>query len=89
MEDKITAEDMIERLGLEKKPKFSLNVVMLSFWYSTVKWLILKPFVKLSYILNGRIMGKKKWYERHFTNPIRYRGLSRLTYKLTKYVMFK
>ena len=28
MEDKITAEDMIERLGLEQKPKFSLHVVM-------------------------------------------------------------
>jgi len=71
MEDKITAEDIIERLRLEKKPKFSLHVVMLSFWYSTVKWLVLKPLLKVSYILNGRMMGKRKWYERHFTNPIK------------------
>jgi len=27
MEDKITAEDMIERLGLEKKPKLFLHLV--------------------------------------------------------------
>jgi hypothetical protein len=27
MEKKITAEDVIKSLGLEKKPKFSLNVV--------------------------------------------------------------
>jgi hypothetical protein len=75
--------------GIAEAEQCAIHVVMLSFWYSTVKWLILKPLVKLSYILNGRIMGKKKWYERHFTNPIRYRRLSRLTYKLTKYVMFK
>ena len=28
MEDKITAKDIIERLGLEKKPKFSLHNVI-------------------------------------------------------------
>ena len=38
MEDKITAEDMIKRLGLEQKPKFSLHVVMCSLgWH---KWKI-------------------------------------------------
>lgn len=39
---------------------YNLYIVMLSFWYSVVKWLALKPLVKLSYILNGRIIGKKK-----------------------------
>jgi len=32
MEDKITTEDMIERLGLERKPKFSLHVFMCRFF---------------------------------------------------------
>ena len=33
MKDKITAEDMIKSLGLEKKPKLNLYVVVLSFFY--------------------------------------------------------
>jgi hypothetical protein len=31
MEDKITAEDMIERLGLEQKPKLFLYIVIASY----------------------------------------------------------
>ena len=62
---------------------------MKTIWYSTVKWLVLKPLVKLSFVLNDRMMGKNKWYERHFTNAIRYKRFNRLCYKLTKYVMFK
>lgn len=75
--------------NIDKQKQCDIHVVMLSFWYSTVKWLVLKPLVKLSFILNGRVIGKKKWYERHFTHPIRYKRLNRLCYNLTKYVMFK
>ena len=38
MEKKITAEDMIKSLGLEKKPKFSLNGVRCSLGLH--KWLV-------------------------------------------------
>ena len=69
--------------------KCTLCVVMCSFWYGAVKWLVLKPLVRLSFIINGRIMGDKKWYESHFTTPIRSKSLSRTTYRLTKYIMFK
>lgn len=89
MEDIITAEDMIKRLGLEKKPKLTLYAVMCSFWYRTVRCVILKPLVQLNYIVNGVIMKEPKWYQRHLTTPLRNRKLSRLAYKLTKYVMFK
>ena len=33
MKNTITAEDMIKRLGLEKKPKFSLHIVIYWFLY--------------------------------------------------------
>ena len=46
MEDKITAEDMIERLGLEKNPKFSLHVVM----WRLIGWL----YPKCNHCNNGR-----------------------------------
>jgi hypothetical protein len=71
-----------------KQPLF-IDGVMLSFWYSTIKWLILKPLVKLSYIINGKMIGDIKWYQRHFTKPVRWQWLNRVSYKLTKYVMFK
>ena len=79
----------IKIINVDKQKQCDIHVVMLSFWYSTVKWLILKPLVKLSFVLNGRMIGKKKWYESHFTNPIRYKILTKLCYNLTKYVMFK
>lgn len=53
-----------------------------------VKWIVLKPLVKLSYIINGKMMGDIKWYQRHFTTTVRWRWLNSVTYKLTKYVMF-
>ena len=53
-----------------------------------VKFLILKPMVKLSYIINGKVMGKVKWYQRNFTGDYKWKWLNRTAYKLTKYVMF-
>lgn len=89
MKKEIDAEYMVKSLGLEKKPKFSLHVVMISFWHNTVKWLALKPLVKLNFIINGKVMGDIKWYQRHFTTPARWQCLNKTTYKLTKYTMFK
>lgn len=58
------------------------------FYFFLVKWFALKPLVKLSYIINGKMMGDVKWYQRHFTTPVRWKWLSNVTYRLTKYVMF-
>jgi len=54
-----------------------------------VKWLLAKPITKLSYILNGRTIGKPKWYEKQqFISPVPYPFVLNTAYKLTKYVMF-
>lgn len=73
---------------LSTKQLLFIDSVMLSFWYDTVKWLVLKPLVKLSYIINGKMMGDIKWYQRHFTTLVRWKWLNSVSYKLTKYVMF-
>lgn len=70
------------------KPLFWVSAVIRRFYFLLVKWLVLKPLVELSYIINGKIMGDVKWYQRHFTTPVRCRWLNNVTYKLTKYVMF-
>jgi hypothetical protein len=75
--------------GIAEAKQCDIHVVMLSFWYSIVRCLVLKPLVKISSIFNGRIMGKKKWYERHFTPTIRHKRLNRICYRLTMYVIFK
>jgi hypothetical protein len=75
--------------GLADAEQCDIHVVMLSFWYSTVKWLVLKPLVKLHFIINGKVIGDIKWYQRHFTQPVRWQWLNKVTYKLTKYTMFK
>ena len=75
--------------GIADAEQCDIHVVMLSFWYSTVKWLVLKPLVKLSYIINGKVIGDVKWYQRHFTTPARWKWLNNITYKLSIYVMFK
>ena len=62
--------------------------VIRRFYFFLVKWLVLKPLVKLSYIINGKMMGDVKWYQRRFTTPVRWKWLSNVTYRLTKYVMF-
>ena len=64
------------------------TAVIGSFYFFLVKWLVLKPLVKLSYIINGKMMGDVKWYQRRFTTPVRWKWLSNVTYRLTKYVMF-
>lgn len=54
-----------------------------------VKWLLIKPITKLSYILNGRIIGKPKWYEKkQFVSPVPYPRVLQAAYKLSKYAMF-
>ena len=70
------------------KPLFWVYAVIRRFYFLLVKWLVLKPLVKLSYIINGKMMGDVKWYQRHFTMPVRWKWLNSVTYKLTKYVMF-
>ena len=69
------------------EPLQQCNVIR-RFYFFLVKWLVLKPLVKLSYIINGKMMGDVKWYQRHFTTPVRWKWLSNVTYRLTKYVMF-
>ena len=66
----------------------SQDAVIRRFYFLLVKWLLLKPLVKLSYIINGKMLGDAKWYQRHFTMPVRWKWLNSVTYKLTKYVMF-
>ena len=70
------------------KPLFWVYAVIRRFYFLLVKWLLLKPLVKLSYIINGKMMGDVKWYQRHFTMHVRWKWLNSVTYKLTKYVMF-
>ena len=69
------------------EPSHKADVIR-RFYFLLVKWFLLKPLVKLSYIINGKIMGDVKWYQRHFTMPVRWKWLNSVTYKLTKYVMF-
>ena len=69
------------------EPLQQCNVIR-RFYFFLVKWLVLKPLVKLSYIINGKLMGDVKWYQRRFTTPVRWKWLSNVTYSLTKYVMF-
>lgn len=71
-----------------QKPQLNILAVICRFYFIVVKWLILKPLVKLNYIINGKMMGDIKWYQRHFTTPVRWKWLNIVTYKLTKYVMF-
>lgn len=70
--------------------KYLLNLfsVIRRFYFFLVKWLLLKPLVKLSYIINGKMIGEVKWYQRHFTGKSRWRWLSRVACKLSKYVAF-
>ena len=69
------------------EPLQQCNVIC-RFYFFLVKWIVLKPLVKLSYIINGKLMGDVKWYQRRFTTPVRWKWLSNVTYRLTKYVMF-
>ena len=64
------------------------NAVISRFYIFLVKYLILKPLVQINYIVNGKMMGKIKWYQRSFTKPIRNRFLNTISYNLSKYVMF-
>lgn len=64
------------------------NAVISRFYIFLVKYLILKPLVQINYIVNGKMMGKIKWYQRSFTTPIRSRFLNTMSYNLSKYVMF-
>ena len=69
------------------KPLFGVSAVIRRFYFFLVKWLVLKPLVKISYIINGKMIGDVKWYQRHFTMPVRWKWLNSVTYRLTKYVM--
>ena len=53
-----------------------------------VKWVVLKPMVKLSYIINGKMLGDVKWYQRAWDGNVRWKWLNTTSYKLSKYVMF-
>ena len=66
----------------------SLFSVIRRFYFFLVKWLLLKPIVKLTYIINGKMIGKVKWYQRHYTSPPKWKWLNRTAYKLSKYVAF-
>lgn len=62
--------------------------IYIYFWL--VKWLLLKPMVKLSYIINGKSLGTVRWCQRKF-NPSKgfnWNWLGVTAYKLSKYVMF-
>ena len=72
---------------VHSEPLQQFNVIR-RFYFFLVKWFVLKPLIKLSYIINGKMMGDIKWYQRHFTTPVRWKWLSNVTYRLTKYVMF-
>ena len=64
-----------------------LSVVMFSFKL-VVKFLVLKPLVKLSYIINGKVSGKIRWYQKKYNGVIKWKWLNRVCYQLTKWVMF-
>lgn len=54
-----------------------------------LKWLVLKPLVRLSWMVNGKILSPVRWYERKWDGHIRWRWLSDYTYWLTKYITFR
>ena len=64
-------------------------IINLYFWI--VKWFAFKPITKLSYIVNGKMLGPKKWYERTYDmeNGSRWKWLTTVAYKLGKYVCFR
>ena len=64
-----------------------LSIVMFSF-KTAVKFVVLKPLVELSYIINGKAMGEIKWYQKKYNGVIKWKWLNNSTYKLTKWVMF-
>jgi hypothetical protein len=73
--------------NLARTPQLNILAVTQVYFF-LVKWFILKPLVKLSYIINGKMMGDVKWYQRHFTTRVKWKWLNSVTYKLTKYLMF-
>jgi hypothetical protein len=64
------------------------NAVISRFYIFLVKYVLLKPLVQINYVVNGKMMGEIKWYQRSFTTPIRSRFLNTISYNLSKYVMF-
>ena len=79
-----------EKQNTELSEKEALHIadVIRRFYFVIVKWLVLKPLVELSYIINGKMIGDVKWYQRHFNTPVSWKWIDSVTYKLTKYVMF-
>ena len=59
-------------------------------YYLFVKWVVFKPMTKLCYIVNGKMFGKVRWYQKHYiTGRCTWPWLGRSAYKLGKYVMFE
>lgn len=50
-----------------------------------VRYILFKPLCKLDYIVNGKIIGPIRWYQRPFS--VRWRLLHHITYELAKFVM--
>jgi hypothetical protein len=69
-------------------PTLSKTAVVSRFYIFLVKYILLKPLVQINYIINGKMMGKIKWYQRSFSTPVKIRFLNTISYKLSKYVMF-
>jgi hypothetical protein len=69
-------------------PQSCKTAVISRFYIFLVKYVLLKPLVQINYIINGKMMGKIKWYQRSFTTPVKSRFLNTISYKLSKYVMF-
>ena len=69
--------------------ELKIKYLLYSFWYSIVKWIVLKPLLKLGYIINGKLIGEIKWYQKQFTTPVKNKILSDITFQITKYIMFK
>lgn len=70
------------------KKKSSICGIICKFYFFLVKWLVLKPLIKMNHIINGKIIGDVKWYQRRFTMPVKSKWLNSVTYKLTKYLVF-
>lgn len=67
MKDKITAEDMIERLGLENKPKLTLCGVVKRLRLRYRKWRVMNEIRQLDFDMQCGVMTYKQYkvdYER-------------------------
>jgi len=67
---------------------YNIGIMVNHIYFWLVKWLVLKPMIKIGYIINGKLIGRKKWYQRSWDGKVRNNWIHITSYKLTKHVLF-